>query len=132
MSGGNAAIATIVGNQVHAVGAGSVALTVTASDNGNTGSFTVTVTNPVTGIDGGPDISLRNTDPDYKVQAVVSPPDASNKNWHMVSDDPNIASVNGDFIQPVSRGDVNVFVISDDNASVTDTIAVSVRGLFGP
>jgi uncharacterized protein YjdB len=66
------------------------------------------------------------------VPAVVSPPDASNKNWHLVSDDPNIASVNGDFIQPVSRGDVNVFVISDDNAAITDTIAVSVRGLFGP
>jgi uncharacterized protein YjdB len=132
LSGGNAAIATIVGNQVHAVGAGSVALTVTANDNGKTGSFTVTVTNPVTGIDGGPDISFRSGDPEYQVPVSVSPADASNKNWHMVSDDPSIASVNGSSIRPVSRGDVNVFVISDDNAAITDTIAVSVRGLFGP
>jgi uncharacterized protein YjdB len=132
LTGGNAAIATIVGNQVHAVGAGSVALTVTASDNGKTGTFTVTVTNPVTGIDGGPDKSLRTSDPDYKVPVVVSPADATNKGWHLVSDDPSIASVNGEYIQPVSRGDVNVLVISDDNPDVTDTVLVSVRGLSGP
>ncbi|MBW8887638.1 MAG: hypothetical protein JF616_07760 [Fibrobacteres bacterium] len=132
LSGGSSGIATVVANRVHAVGAGSVVLTVTSADDGKTGTFTVTVTNPVTGIDGGADISFRFGDPDYQVPVSISPSDASNKNWHMVSEDPTIASVNGSSIHPVSRGDVNVFIISDDNAAITDTVGVSVKGFFGP
>jgi len=132
LSGGSAAIATVVGNQIHAVGAGSVAMTVTASDNGKIGSFTVTILKPVTGIKGGPDITLRVGDQDVEPTATVSPPDASIKSWHLASVDPGIASVNGTFIHAVSRGDTKVAVISDDNPSITDTVRVSVRSLFGP
>jgi len=133
LSGGSAAIATVVGNQIHAVGLGSVAMTVTANDNGKTGSFTVTITKAVTGIKGGPDITLKVGEPDVEPNVTVSPPDATNKNWHLASVDPDIASVNGTFIHAVSKGDTKVAVISDDNPSLTDTVKVSVRApLLGP
>jgi uncharacterized protein YjdB len=131
LGGGNAGIATVVGNRVHAVGAGSVIMTVTTVDGGKSQAFTVSVTNPVTGIDAGPDLLLRTGEEDETVSPVILPSDASNKSWHMVSQDPSIASVNGANIHPVSRGDVDVIVYSDDNAAVADTIAVSVRGLLG-
>jgi uncharacterized protein YjdB len=123
----------VVGNQVHAVGVGSVAMTVTAGDDGKTGSFTVTILKAVTGIKGGPDITLRVGDQDVEPAVTVSPPDASVKSWHLASVDPDIASVNGTFIHAVSRGDTKVAVISDDNPSITDTVRVSVRAsIFGP
>jgi uncharacterized protein YjdB len=131
LSGGNSAIATVVGNRVHAVGSGSAIMTVTTTDGGKSQAFTVMVTSPVTAIDAGPDITIRTGEPDAVMSPVLSPADAANKAWHMVSQDPSIASVSGTAIHPVSRGDVEVIFISNENAAVNDTIVVSVRGLFG-
>lgn len=127
LSGGNGPVATVVNNKVHAVGAGSANFTLTAADNGKTASFTVTVKIAVTGIQAMP-FSMKVGDPDQSPDVTVSPPNATVKSWHLVSADPGIASiVNGTDVHAVSRGDVNITVISDDDPTVTDVIKVSVK-----
>lgn len=129
LTGGNASIATVVGGRVHGVGAGSVIMTVTTTDGAKAQPFTVTVTNPVTGIDAGPDLSLRVLDRDEPVDPIISPADATEKGWHMISLDPDVAKItpDGTAINPVSRGQTDVIVTSDDNPAIADTIGVSVR-----
>jgi uncharacterized protein YjdB len=129
LSGGNATVASVVNNRVHGLGAGSVIMTVTTADGGKSAPFTVTVTIPVTGIDAGPDLSMHLPDRDVLINPVLSPPDATDKGWHMVSQDPGVASITqmGTAINPVSRGETLVIVTSDSNPAVSDTIAVSVR-----
>jgi uncharacterized protein YjdB len=129
LTGGNATIASVLNNRVHGLGAGSVVMTVTSVDGSKSQAFTVTVTNPVTGIDAGPDLTFRILDRDQPVNPVISPADATDKGWHMVSQDPDIASISasGTSINPGMRGQTEVIVISDDNPAVTDTIAVTVR-----
>ncbi len=129
LSGGNASIATVVGGRVHGVGAGSVIMTVTTTDGAKSQPFTVTVTNPVTGIDAGPDLSLRVLDRDEPVDPIISPADATEKGWHMISLDPDVAKItpDGTAINPVFRGETSVIVTSDDNPAIADTIGVTVR-----
>lgn len=129
LSGGNATVASVVANRVHALGAGSVIMTVTTADGGKSQAFTVTVTVPVTGIDAGPDLSFRLLDRDEPINPVISPADATDKGWHMISQDPSVASISqmGTAINPMSRGETLVIVTSDDDPAVADTIAVTVR-----
>jgi uncharacterized protein YjdB len=129
LTGGNATVASVVANRVHGLGAGSVIMTVTTLDGGKSQAFTVTVTNPVTGIDAGPDLTFHLLDRDEPISPIISPADATDKGWHMVSQDPDVAGIsqNGTAINPISRGQTDVIVISDDNPAVTDTIGVTVR-----
>jgi uncharacterized protein YjdB len=131
LSGGNAGIASVVANKVHAAGGGTASMIVTSTDGAKTDTFTVTVAIPVTGIQ-GLGFTMKITDDDVTPDVTVSPADATDKGWYLVSGDTDIATiVDGTQIHPVSRGDVTVRVVSSDNDKIYDTFKVSVKNAFG-
>jgi uncharacterized protein YjdB len=131
LSGGADGIASVVANKVHAVNGGTASFTVTASDNGKTGTFTVTVVVPVTGIQ-GQGFTMKITDPDVTPTVTVSPANATNKGWTLMTQDTDIVSiVDGIKIHAVARGTATVAVVSADNSKIYDTFTVTVKNAFG-
>ncbi len=131
LSGGATGIATVVSNRVHAAGGGTANIIVTSTDNGKLDTFVVTVAVPVDGIQ-GQGFTMKMGDEDVTPTITITPTNASNKGWYLVSkDETNATIVGGTHIHAVSRGDVDIVVVSSDNDKITDTFKVTIKNAFG-
>lgn len=124
-------VAAVVGDRIHAVAAGTASLQVTAHDGGFAANFTVTVSEDTVRVD-----SLRAADMNLDSSAdqggrapVITwyPANAKNKGYSLASADTAVASISGNLVVPVSRGNTYVTVTSDDGGK-TATFAVHVKG----
>ncbi|MDB5102937.1 MAG: Ig domain protein group 2 domain protein [Fibrobacteres bacterium] len=129
LTGGNAGVATVVGNKIHPVSGGAATMTVTTADGGKAATFTVTVVVPLEGIVAD-DITMSRSDPDIAPNVTYTPADASNKGYSMVSSDPGVATIEGGKISPQSRGTTNVTITSNENPAIHTVIQVKVTS-FG-
>jgi uncharacterized protein YjdB len=125
-------VVAIVGHwQLRAVGPGQAKLIAYSLDNyAIRDTFTVTVVQPAQALvaDTASPISLRVGDPDYRPRIAVLPANAAVRTWHLVSRNPDVASVVLDtYIRPVKAGSAIITAVSDDNAQVTTTFEVRVR-----
>jgi uncharacterized protein YjdB len=127
LSGGGPGIATVPpgGTKIHPAGSGSVSMTATTADGGKTASFTVTVVVPVDGIKGA-NMSMWTTFPDEAPIITFTPPDATDKQYSLVSQDPDVATIVNGKIHPVDRGTARIVVTSHENGQITDTFDVTV------
>lgn len=131
LTGGNSSVATVSSNRIHPAGGGTAWFIVTTADGAKVDTFSVTIQVPVTGIQGDGFV-LRIGDPDETPNVTVSPSDATNKGWYLVSGDTDNATiVGGTKIHAVSRGNATIYVISLENEKITDSFIVDVRSSLG-
>ncbi|MDB5050081.1 MAG: hypothetical protein JWO30_3152 [Fibrobacteres bacterium] len=127
LSGGNAGVATVVGNRVHAVGGGKAIFYANSSDGGKIDTFTVTVEVPVEFLRAA-DISMRTSDPDQPPDLTWTPSDATNKGYILTSGDPGTVTITADgLLHAVSRGTATVTVKSAEDNAIVDHFSVQVR-----
>lgn len=120
-------VATVVDNKVHAVRGGSQEFTVTPSGGGAPATFRVTVTVPVevTSITVR-DVFMQEGDRDVRPVITLSPEDATDKSYRLVSADPSIAAVNASgSLDGMKLGQADVTVITR-SGNLSATLKASV------
>ena len=111
------------------VGIGEATVTVTSKDDSSkTDSIKVTVKNLVTDIVIDKNDIVLNKDKTHKIEAYVTPEDATNKKIIYKSGDESIATVDEDGnVTAVGEGTTTITVTSADNPNVTGEITVTVK-----
>lgn len=123
-SSSNESVATVdASGQVSAVSAGSATITATAEDdNGITGTASVNVTQPVTGVSVDPTTAEIEVGATQQLTETVSPSDASNKGVTWSSSDEAIATVDGNgLVTAVAEGSATITVTTDDGGHTADS-----------
>ena len=108
--------------------AGSYNFTVTAANDSGSGSkaFTLTVTQPVTGVTLNKNTLELYTGQSETLTATVQPDNATNQNVTWQSDNANVATVEGGKVTAVGAGEANITVTTEDG-SHTGTCKVTVK-----
>jgi uncharacterized protein YjdB len=123
LSGGTAGIATVQSGKVRAVGPGSATFTVKSDDGGKAAAFSVTVTQPVTGIS-ATNITLAKGAEGEPVLA-WTPSNASNKGYTLSGGNASIAVASGTKVKAVGVG-LATFTVTTADGGKTDNFNVTV------
>ena len=113
---------------LEAVGDGNATITVYSKDDPDKrDTIDITVKTPVTDITASEDFEIYTTDEPQNVDASTNK-DATNQKLIYESSDPDIAEVDefGNVI-PRNPGTVTITITSDDNATITETVEVTVK-----
>jgi uncharacterized protein YjdB len=122
------AVAIVAGHRVRAAAAGTATVVATSADGGFTASFSVTVTEkpvPVQGLSVA-DMTISLGAPDTLPALAWNPPDATNKNYTLTSQNPSVAAVVDGRIRAAARGSATLQAVSEDGGK-TAAFTVTVK-----
>jgi len=123
----NPEIATVSDNgQVNGVSAGATIITITTNDGNKTAYSTVTVDNPVTGVQLDQNNITLVAGEMIQLNAIVGPGNA-NQNVVWTSNAPSIATVTDGVVTAMAPGTATISVSSAENSFLRDNCIVSVE-----
>ena len=130
----NPSVATVKasgsGYVVQAVSAGTATILATATDgSGKTASATITVTQPVTGLEIDVDALAVPVGGSANISYTILPANATNQAVTAVSEDESIATVSGTTVVGVGNG-VTTITLTTVDGGFTATVSVLVQGSF--
>ncbi len=127
-SSSNNAVAMVDENgSILAVGAGKATITAKAQDSSTSRSIDIEVYSPVTDLELTVSKKTLMIGSSYKIQAIIYPEDASNKELDYVSTDNKVASVNEEgIIQAISKGECEIIVTTKDETKIEKRISLKV------
>jgi uncharacterized protein YjdB len=126
LSGGNAAVATVVSNRIHPVAAGTANFTVTSTDGGKQASFQVTIQVPLEAISAD-DMNMSRFNQDEAPTVHFTPADAPNKGYTLHSTDTQVAAIVNGKVSPQGRGTATIVITSTENPNVSNSFQVRVN-----
>jgi uncharacterized protein YjdB len=126
LTAGTPAVATVVGNKIHAVAGGSATFTAASvSDPSKSAQFVVTVNVGVISVTAA-DLSMKVGDPDREPAITWNPTGATNKNFSLATSNAAVVSiVGGTKLHAAGGGSANVIVTPADGGK-GDTLVVTV------
>lgn len=117
--------------KVTALGVGDAVITVTTNDGAFTASCSITVFEPVSGLDIDKEEITLYPDDTFKITAVVSPEDATNKTLIWSSSDSLVASVSSDgTVRAVKIGSCVVSVVTADGRFKRECVVNVVEKIY--
>lgn len=123
----NEGVATIEDGVITTISQGNTIITATTEDGGYTDSCSVTVTQPVAGIEISEENHWMVTGDNVNITAEINPLDATNKNVTWSSSNESVALVDGNgIISAVSSGTATITVRTQDGG-FTDACTVTVK-----
>ena len=127
-SSSNNAVAMVDENgSILAVGAGKATITAKAQDSSTSRSIDIEVYSPVTDLELTVSKKTLMIGSSYKIQAIIYPEDASNKELDYVSTDNKVASVNEEgIIQAIGKGECEIIVTTKDESKIEKRISLKV------
>ncbi len=128
----NSSVARVSGKTVTGVGPGTTTITAYSEEGAFMATCTVTVVYvPVTGISVTPNVSTLNVGESVALAVDIAPSNASDKNYTITSDSPEVVSINGNILTGIGPGTAEITVASNDGKiTAKSTIIVNVaKGL---
>lgn len=127
-SSSNNAVAMVDENgSILAVGSGKATITAKAQDSSTSRSIDIEVYSPVTDLELTVSKKTLMIGSSYKIQAIIYPEDASNKELDYVSTDNKVASVNEEgLIKAIGKGECEIIVTTKDENKIEKRMSLKV------
>lgn len=127
-SSSNNAVAMVDENgSILAVGAGKATITAKAQDSSTSRSIDIEVYSPVTDLELTVSKKTLMIGSSYKIQAIIYPEDASNKELDYISTDNKVVSVNEEgIIQAIGKGECEIIVTTKDENKIEKRMSLKV------
>ena len=127
-SSSNNAVAMVDENgSILAVGAGKATITAKAQDSSTSRSIDIEVYSPVTDLELTVSKKTLMIGSSYKIQAIIYPDDASNKELDYVSTDNKVTSVNEEgLIKAIGKGECEIIVTTKDESKIEKRMSLKV------
>ena len=127
-SSSNNAVAMVDENgSILAVGAGKATITAKAQDSSTSRSIDIEVYSPVTDLELTVSKKTLMIGSSYKIQAIIYPEDASNRELDYVSTDNKVTSVNEEgLIKAIGKGECEIIVTTKDESKIEKRMSLKV------
>ena len=126
-SSNNAAAMVDENGSILAVGSGKATITAKAQDSSTSRSIDIEVYSPVTDLELTVSKKTLMIGSSYKIQAIIYPEDASNKELDYVSTDNKVASVNEEgLIKAIGKGECEIIVTTKDENKIEKRMSLKV------
>lgn len=121
----NADIVSVENGKITAKKAGNATITIKATETGLSSSCKVTVTSKVENIELSKESYTMIKDKKLSIKPIISPDDATNKEYSITSEDENIVKVENNILIGVNEGETIVtFITKDQNKTVKAKVKV--------